>query len=180
MRARFGWKWFIGDYPSWAAARSACSGYDDAGILVRILAATKAVRAGQSAYDRDGVLFPVSKSENGLIAALRTVAGARGGRLRVLDFGGSLGTTYWRHRAELANLRELSWDIVEQRSFVTVGRANFDDTLLRFFETVDAAVIHPNSSRDIESLGSVTIGEHDVTIVALQRLGRSMQDTITR
>ncbi|HSQ52210.1 MAG TPA: chemotaxis protein CheW [Nitrospiraceae bacterium] len=47
-------------------------------------------------------------------------------------------------------------------------------------ETVDAAVIHPNSSRDIESLGSVTIGEHDVTIVALQRLGRSMQDTITR
>ncbi len=40
-------------------------------------------------------------------------------------------------------------------------------------ETVNAAVIRPNSSGDIESLGSVTIGEQDVTIVALQRLGRS-------
>ena len=47
-------------------------------------------------------------------------------------------------------------------------------------ETVDAAVIRPNSSGDIESLGSVTIGEHDVTIVALQRLGRSIQDTVMR
>ena len=46
-------------------------------------------------------------------------------------------------------------------------------------ETVDAAAIRPNGRGDIESLGSVTIGEHDVAIVALQRLGRSIQGTAT-
>jgi len=46
-------------------------------------------------------------------------------------------------------------------------------------ETVDVAAIRPNGRGDIESLGSVTIGENDVAIVALQRLGRSTQNTVT-
>jgi chemotaxis signal transduction protein len=46
-------------------------------------------------------------------------------------------------------------------------------------ETVDAAEIRPNGKGDIESLGSVTIGENDVAIVALQRLGRSIHGTST-
>jgi chemotaxis signal transduction protein len=54
------------------------------------------------------------------------------------------------------------------------------DAEMPSLETVIAAVIRPNSSGDIESLGSVTIGEHDVTIVALQRLGRRIQDTVMR
>lgn len=47
-------------------------------------------------------------------------------------------------------------------------------------ETVAAAMIRPNGSGDIESLGSVTIGDEDVTIVALQSLGRSIHHTVTR
>jgi chemotaxis signal transduction protein len=47
-------------------------------------------------------------------------------------------------------------------------------------ETVEAAAIRPSGGRDIESLGSVMIGEHDVTIVALQKLGRSAQGTVAR
>ncbi|MBI3808614.1 MAG: chemotaxis protein CheW [Nitrospirae bacterium] len=46
-------------------------------------------------------------------------------------------------------------------------------------ETVDAAAIRPNGRGDIESLGSFTIGENDVAIVALQRLGRSTRGTVT-
>ena len=45
-------------------------------------------------------------------------------------------------------------------------------------ETVDTAAIRPNGRGDIETLGSVTIGENDVAIVALQRLGRSRQDAV--
>ncbi len=40
--------------------------------------------------------------------------------------------------------------------------------------------IRQSIERDIESLGSVTIGGNDVTIVALQRLGSAIQDTVTR
>jgi len=45
-------------------------------------------------------------------------------------------------------------------------------------ETVDATAIRPNGREDVETLGSVTIGEIDVAIVALQRLGRSRQDAV--
>jgi hypothetical protein len=45
-------------------------------------------------------------------------------------------------------------------------------------ETVDATAIRPNDRGDIETLGLVTIGENDVAIVELQRLGRSRQDAV--
>ena len=43
-------------------------------------------------------------------------------------------------------------------------------------ETVDATTIRPTGRGDVETLGSVTIAGNDVAIVALQRLGQSMQD----
>jgi chemotaxis signal transduction protein len=46
-------------------------------------------------------------------------------------------------------------------------------------ETVDATTIRPNNRGDIETLGSVMIGEDDVAIVALQRLGRLRQDAVS-
>jgi chemotaxis signal transduction protein len=46
------------------------------------------------------------------------------------------------------------------------------DAAVPSLETVDAAAIRPTTSGDLETLGSVTIGGDDVTIVALQRLGR--------
>lgn len=45
-------------------------------------------------------------------------------------------------------------------------------------ETVDATTIRPSGREDIETLGMVTIGEEDVAIVALQRLGRSRHDVV--
>ena len=46
------------------------------------------------------------------------------------------------------------------------------DAAVPSLETVDAAAIRPTTSGDLETLGSVTIGGDDVTIVALQRMGR--------
>ena len=54
------------------------------------------------------------------------------------------------------------------------------DSAVPSLETVDAAEVRPNGRENVESLGSVTIGGNDVSIVALQRLGRSIQDTVTR
>jgi hypothetical protein len=47
-------------------------------------------------------------------------------------------------------------------------------------ETVDATEIRSNGRGDIETLGTVTIAGNDVAIVALQRLGRATQGTVTR
>ena len=50
------------------------------------------------------------------------------------------------------------------------------DAAVPSLETVDATAIRPNGRGDVETLGSVTIAGNDVAIVALQRLGQSMQD----
>lgn len=139
LRALFGWQGFEGNYRTWAEAAAVCRGYDDAVIVERVLATTLAVKAGRWVFERDGVAFAEATPEPGLVAALRTVVAGTGPRLRVLDFGGALGTTYWRHRAEFGGMGAWVWDVVEQRGFVAAGRAQLADTGLRFFETVEAA-----------------------------------------
>ncbi len=139
VRAAVGWRWFEGSYTNWADAQAASGCYDGDAIVTRVAAATQLVRAGVAAYERDGVCFTPHVPEAGLLAALRTVAAASGSRLRVLDFGGALGTTYWRHRNELKDLCELGWDIVEQARWVARGPALAGGTPLRFFPSVAAA-----------------------------------------
>ena len=133
LRGAWGWKWFRGDYPTWADASRASAGYGDAAILRRVLEATLQVKAGQAAFERDGVLFGDDAPDEALVMALDRVRDAMGGRLRVLDFGGSLGSTYWRHRARWPMSPDFRWDIVEQRSFVEAGRRHLADTALRFY-----------------------------------------------
>lgn len=53
------------------------------------------------------------------------------------------------------------------------------DAAVPSLEAVNPAAIRPNNSEDIESLGLVTIGAQDVSIVALQRLGRLRQDAVS-
>lgn len=53
------------------------------------------------------------------------------------------------------------------------------DAAVPSLEAVNPAAIRPDSCGDIESLGVVTIGAQDVAIVALQRLGRLRQDTVS-
>ncbi|HET7535422.1 MAG TPA: methyltransferase, TIGR04325 family [Candidatus Didemnitutus sp.] len=137
-RLAFGWRWFHGNYAAWSDARRACGSYDDSAIVERVLAATQAVRRGTAAYERDGVLFHEPAPEAGLLAALGTVAQASCAGPAVLDFGGALGTTFWRHRAALPG-PPLRWDVVEQPRFVTAGRTHFAGTPVQFFASIEEA-----------------------------------------
>ncbi len=139
LRGCLGWRWFRGDYREWAEACAASGGYDDRVILQKVLAATLEVKAGRAAFERDGVLFARSEPDGPLLTQLQELAEQGGGRLRVLDFGGSLGSTYWRHRDRLPAGNDLRWDIVEQPSFVEAGRRHLADTPLGFYRDVEAA-----------------------------------------
>lgn len=139
LRATFSPRLFRGDYPHWAAARAASGGYDDGAIVDKVLAATLEVQAGRAAFERDSVLFERPEPDRALLDVLQALAQATGGRLRVLDFGGSLGSTYWRHREFLPGGDALRWDVVEQPVFVEAGRRYLKESALRFHETVGAA-----------------------------------------
>lgn len=137
---------FVGDYADWASARRVASGYDSHEILEKALRAIRKVKAGEAAYERDTVVFDRIQYSFPLLAALLLAASRDGGRLRVLDFGGALGSTYFQNRSLLAHLSELRWGVVEQPHFVAAGREHVADGRLSFFSGIDecAAALRPN------------------------------------
>lgn len=116
---------FVGGWPGWAAAAAASRGYDDSAIVERVAAATREVESGRAAFERDGVLFDAWQPPFQLLAPMLRHALRHQGRLEVVDFGGSLGSTYRQCRPFLPPLVSLDWHVVEQVRFVEVGRAEF-------------------------------------------------------
>jgi putative methyltransferase (TIGR04325 family) len=129
-----------GDYPSFAHAMAECEGYDAQVILDRVTEAALAVKEGRAAYERDSVPYQQKTYVWHVLAGLLWTAAKRDGRLSVLDFGGSLGSTYYQHKSWLEDLRHFKWSIVEQPSFVDVGQEKFEDGTLRFFHDVPSAL----------------------------------------
>lgn len=131
---------FAGDFASWSEAAARSDGYDSRLILERVLAATLKVKNGEAAYERDSAVFDRIEYVWPVTTALMWAAARHEGQLRVLDFGGSLGSTYFQNRALLAPLRSVRWGIVEQPAFVEAGRKHVADERLRFHDSIAACL----------------------------------------
>lgn len=136
-----------GDYASWEEASRHAEGYDAAAILIRAQDATRAVRDGQAAFERDGVTFAIAQPPLPLIAGLLRAAACDGGKLRVLDFGGALGSTYYQCRAFFDGLASMRWQVVEQAHFAARGAELFANDVLGFSSTIAEAArtVAPNA-----------------------------------
>lgn len=95
------------------------------------------VKNGQAAYERDSVTFDQHVYPFPVLAGLLRARSADGNRLSVLDFGGSLGTTYFQCRDFLSATGFFRWSVVEQSEHVKCGRAEFADERLRFYISID-------------------------------------------
>jgi putative methyltransferase (TIGR04325 family) len=126
-----------GNYKSWDEAKNLCKGYASELILEKCKNALLEVKNGNAVYERDGVIFDDVQYSWPLLAALQKCAIENVGELRVLDFGGSLGSTYYQNRKFLATLKKLEWFIVEQQHFVDCGKAYFEDEQLKFYHTLE-------------------------------------------
>ena len=125
-----------GHYRSWEEAMAASTGYDSESILAKTSASLLRVKNGEAAYERDSVLFDQIEYEWPLLAGLMWVAARCAGTLNVLDFGGSLGSTYFQNRAFLSKLPGVRWNIVEQSRHVEIGKATFEDEYLHFYPDI--------------------------------------------
>lgn len=128
--------WFSGNYASWAEARRLSRGYDDPSILAKVRQATLDVIAGRAACERDSLALPSIEYWPPLLECLSFVATQSQNRLCLLDFGGSLGSSYWQNRGFLTHLERLRWCVVEQPHFVAVGRAEIANDCLCFYESI--------------------------------------------
>lgn len=136
---------FYGNYPTWDDARKEASGYDSALIVQKVCSSLLKVKKGEAAYERDSVLFDAVQYSWPLVAALLWIASQNGNRVNLIDFGGSLGSSYFQNRKFLAHLQELRWNIVEQNKFVACGKRYFEDEHLRFHDDLDACLQEQHS-----------------------------------
>lgn len=135
-----------GDYSTWTEAQAKCTGYNTEIILEKCKIALLKVKNGEAVYERDSVIFNEIHYSFGLLAGLQKAALENDGKLCVLDFGGSLGSSYYQNKGFLSSLKELQWCIVEQAHFVECGKEYFEDDQLKFFSTIEEclAIHQPN------------------------------------
>ena len=131
---------FTGNYLTWAEAQNDSEGYDQQQILEKVKDASLKVKNGKAAYERDSVSFDKIEYSWQLLAALLRIASMNNNTLSVLDFGGSLGTTYFQNRGFLSSLSKLEWNIVEQPNFASYGKKFFEDDILKFYSSLDECI----------------------------------------
>ena len=140
---KYGWK---GNYSTWQDAKDDSTGYDTDKILQTVKTSLLKVKNGKAVYERDSVLFDEIQYSWKLLTGLMFCGAKMGGILKVCDFGGSLGSTYYQNKKFLDKLDDVSWSIVEQKHFVDIGKEEFEDDKLKFFYNVDECVEKENSN----------------------------------
>jgi putative methyltransferase (TIGR04325 family) len=144
---------YSGNFASWNEARRHSQGYDAPAILQRVKQATLKVARGEAAYERDSVVFDRVEHSYPLLVGLLRTALRNGGRLNVLDVGGSLGSTFFQCRGALEPVATVRWSVVEQPLFATCGREHFETEQLRFFDDLETCL--KSNAHDIAVLSSV-------------------------
>ncbi len=146
---KYGW---IGDYATWEEAKKQCTGYDSKVILEKVRSGLLKVKYGEAAYERDGVVFVEERYSWPIVSAI-LLAYHDNPSINILDFGGSLGSTYFQHKKLFTRFPDFRWNIVEQDRFVEIGKKDFQDDNLRFFNSIEECF--SDTKPNILLLGSV-------------------------
>jgi putative methyltransferase (TIGR04325 family) len=146
----YGW---FGNYPSYESANKECGGYESGLILTRVSRSLAQVRDGKAKYERDSVLLGKVDYSFGLLSGLLLAATSNNGHLHLVDFGGSLGSSYYQNRTFFKHLNQVKWIVVEQTNFVEEGIKNFQNQNLHFaFSINEALTLIPNHTLLLSSV----------------------------
>lgn len=131
---------FEGNFASWEDAERLTDGYDDATILERTRQAVLKASDDPKVFERDSVILPKAEYSFPVLAALLWIALRRDGCLDVVDFGGSLGSSFFQLRPFLKDIPNLRWAVVEQPHYVECGRVEFAGHGLSFHTSIEDAL----------------------------------------
>lgn len=109
---------------SWKIARNNSIGYDAELIIEKVKLSTRSVVDGSFAYERDSMLFEEIQYSWQLLVGI-LIAAENCGVLNIIDYGGSLGSTYRQNKKFLDNLNcKIRWKVVEQKYLLISGSRN--------------------------------------------------------
>lgn len=127
---------YLGEYSSWSDADKECEGYDDSAIINKVVSAIQKVLNGDAVWERDSFLFYQEKYVYKICAAIIRCALQNGNQgVRILDIGGSLGSTYFQNRKYLADVKNLEYIVAEQDHFSEYGHENLENDVLKFISS---------------------------------------------
>jgi putative methyltransferase (TIGR04325 family) len=137
---------YHGRYSKWEEAKSNSNGYDSEIILSRVVNARKKILEGKATYERDSVLFDEITYAFETISALLNISLLNKSSICVLDYGGSLGSSYFQCARFLKSISNISWCIVEQPELVDAGKKLFQNKQPYFFNNINECckIFHPN------------------------------------
>ncbi|MDI1323087.1 MAG: methyltransferase, TIGR04325 family [Algoriphagus sp.] len=144
---------WLGPFENWEEVKKDFGGYDGVEILEKCKNSLLKVKNKEAVYERDSVLFNEIQYSWPILASLERVALENNGSLNVLDFGGSLGSSYFQNKSFLNSIKNLSWNIVEQDHFVSCGQEFFQNSELKFYKSIDLCL--RENSVDVLLLSSV-------------------------
>jgi len=128
-KSLYGW---FGNYKSWDELTALSGGYESDNILEITKNSLLKIKNGLAVYERDSVLFDKKIYPYSIISTLLYTAIECGGKLNIIDFGGSLGSTYYQVRDLIPSSVETHWSVVEQKEYVKCGQSLFEDDVLKF------------------------------------------------
>lgn len=131
---------FKGPFKNWNEAVSQSIGYDKQMILDKVLKSTLKVKNGEAVFERDSVVFDRIEYSWPVTAGLAWTAAKNNGFLSVLDFGGSLGSSYFQNKKFLEKFSSMRWSIIEQPHFVKAGKTYIEDGYLKFYKSVKECI----------------------------------------
>lgn len=131
---------FSGDYGNWAEVAGIASGYDTTEILEKTRAAMRVARSDPDAFERDSVILPQPEYSFPALAGILWIASQQADGLDIVDFGGSLGSSFFQFRRFLTKVQPLRWAVVEQPHYVQCGQEEFADDTLSFHHQIDDAL----------------------------------------
>lgn len=147
---KYGWK---GNFKSFEDAQKQCKGYDENHILNRIIETTGKVRDKKAVYERDGLIYDEIFINHHLLSTLLLIASKNNNKITIIDFGGSLGTSYYQNIKYLNHLTELKWCIIEQDNYVKVGKDAFENEHVKFYYNIEECLAE-NQNPDLLLLSS--------------------------
>lgn len=139
---KYGW---FGDYKHWNLATQFSEGYDSNIIFEKVCEASKKIEHGDAIFERDSLLFFKQDNNWPLLSNLLWISSQQNGKLSIIDYGGSLGSTFFQHK-EYLNKIDIKWNIIEQENFVNYGRLNIIDKKIHFYLNFEECYVKSKSN----------------------------------
>ena len=133
----YGW---FNDYQTWREAEDDCDPYDEHAIHEKLKSATLKVKNGEAIYERDGIIYDQVYYSWPLLSHLMLAASQNNNQLSLIDFGGSLGTTFFQNKKYLHQLDKVQWDVVELGYLIETGKKEIAEKGIDFFYTIEDAI----------------------------------------